>query len=346
MEPKRILLISDLWDTHPNGPATATRNLKRELESRGITVDLIEPGQFFTVPFPLYPEVALPLFARGSVRRAILNGKYDEIHLMTEGLLGWFARGLCKKRGLVFTSSLHGRLDLYAETWLGKWAGTLVRHLLLSFHSADSITLVLTKEMEDQAHTLGILRTRVWPLGVDPLFSEKGMCPATLEKPVFMYFGRLSSEKNVEEFLKLELPGTKLVIGGGPDLKKYTKSYPTARFVGYKVGKPLVDWLSCVDVFVMPSRTDIFPQVVVESLAAGIPVAAHDVTGPHEFVQSGVNGYLSEDLKDAAMRCLTLSREACRDSVQKYSWRASADRFLSILKEAREVATRSSGTSG
>src|SRR3989344_7511885 len=127
---RRILIVTDLWFTHPSGPATAIRNLKRELEKHGHTVDIVEPGQFFTLPFPLYPEVRLPIFARSRLRRTILQGNYKDIHLVTEGLLGWYARGICKKRGIPFTTALHGRLELYAELWLGKRMGRLTRALL------------------------------------------------------------------------------------------------------------------------------------------------------------------------------------------------------------------------
>jgi len=332
--PRRILIVTDLWDTHPNGPATTVRNLKRELEARGHAVDLTEPGMFFTVPFPLYPEVPLPLFARGAVRRTILGGNYDDIHLTTEGLLGWYARGICKKRGIPFTTASHGRIDLYGEVWLGKPVGIFMRSLISRFHRPAAIVIVFTKAMESHMRSLGISRIRILPLGVDPIFFKHGTCLAALGRPVFMYFGRVSSEKSVEEFLQADLPGVKLVIGDGPDRKKLQAKYPRVRFAGYQIGGALADWIACADVFVMPSRTDVFPLVVVESLAAGVPVAAYDVAGPREFITVGVNGYLDNDLAAAAKKCLSLSRQACRDSVRQYSWSISADRFLQIAVEA------------
>ena len=337
---RRVLLVSDLWQTHPNGPARVIQNLMRELESHGHSVELLEPGQFFSIPFPLYPEARLPLFAFFGVRRVILGRAHDDIHLVTEGLLGWFARSVCKKHGIPFTTAMHGRTDLYATMWLGKRMGDLVRSLFTRFHGAAMLTLVLTNDLQEVAHSIGIARTALWPLGVDPLFQTQGTCPTTLEKPVFMYFGRVSSEKSIEEFLRLGLPGTKLVIGDGPDRKDLEAKYPSARFVGSQTGEALVSWLACADAFVMPSKTEVFPLVVVESLAAGVPVAAYNVAGPREFIKEGVNGYLDDDLARAAKRCLSLSRAACRESVQAYTWKASAERFLELTASAR------SGTSG
>jgi len=141
----------------------------------------------------------------------------------------------------------------------------------------------------------------------------------------------VSSEKSIEEFLLADLPGTKLVIGDGPDRKSLESRFPEVQFVGYQRGKALVDWCSCASVLVMPSRTETLGLVMMECLALGIPVAAHDVTGPREIVKNGVNGYLDEDIARAATRCLALKAEECRASVAQYTWEASADVFLAIV---------------
>jgi len=345
----RILLVTDLWYTHPNGVATAVGNLKKELEKKGYTVGLLEPAQFFSVPFPLYPDMRLALFARGGVRRAIAEGKYDEVHIATEGPLGWYARSACKRLGIPFTTAFHGQSDLYAELWLGRPFARIVKRFLVWFHSGAALTLVTTPAMKEHLHSFGLKRIYVWPLGIDEIFFSRGTCPTTPRRPVFMFFGRISSEKGVEEFLSADLSGTKLLIGDGPDKGKLSARFPEARFVGYQKGSALVDWCSCADVLVMPSRTETFGLVMVEALALGIPVAAHDVMGPREIITNGVNGFLDEDIARAAKRCLTLSAKDCRESVQKYTWSASADTFLSALESARSLRastrTNQDGTS-
>jgi glycosyltransferase involved in cell wall biosynthesis len=333
-EANRILLVTDLWHTHPNGVATAIDNLKKELERKGHTVGLLEPGQFFSIPFFLYPDMRLALFARRDVGRAIQEGKYDEIHIATEGPLGWYARSACRRLGLPFTTAFHGQSHLYAEMWLGRPFAYLVKKFLVRFHSQAALTLVTTPAMKEQLHSLGLNRVYVWPLGINEIFFTRGICPVELPKPVFMFFGRVSSEKSVEEFLLADLPGTKLVVGDGPDKEKLEARFPEARFVGSQKGSSLIAWCSCADVLVMPSRTETFGLVMVESLALGIPVAAHDVTGPREIITDGVNGYLDENIARAAKRCLSLSAKDCRDSVQKYTWAASAGTFLSALESA------------
>lgn len=332
---KRILIVTDLWFTHPNGVATVVYHLRKELEKMGHTVDVLEPSRFSTVPFPLYPEMRLALFAWRGVLKMIRDGTYDHVHLETEAFLGIYARRACRKLGIPFTTSLHGQHHLYARVWLGSFFEHVLIKIIKWFHAPAAATIVSTEVMKEQLQLLGLKRIYVRPLGVSEMFFTPGVCPAALEKPVFLYMGRVSSEKNIEEFLAADLEGTKLIVGDGPGRRRLESRFPAARFVGSKTGEELVAWCSCADVMVMPSRTETFGLAMVEVLALGIPIAAHDVTGPREIIRNGVNGYLDKDLARAAKCCLALSRMACRDSVRQYTWKASAERFLSILESAR-----------
>lgn len=327
----RILIVTDTWAPEVNGVITALENLKRELEAKGCAVDVVEPSQFFSLPFPLYPEVRLALFARGAVRRKIRKGRYDIIHIATEGPLGWWASGACLSFGIPFTTAMHTQFHMYVARWVGKPVGKMVYAFMCRFHARAACTLVTTPAMQAQLRTAGLTRVRVWPPGIAAQFFTRGTCPAALQGPVFLFLGRVSSEKSVEEFLSADLPGTKLVVGDGPGRKSLEARFPDARFVGYQKGKALIDWCSCASVLVMPSRTETLGLVMMEALALGIPVAAHDVTGPREIVKDGVNGYLDEDIARAASRCLALRSEDCRASVAKYTWEASADAFLAIV---------------
>ena len=299
-------------------------------------MDLLEPSRFFTVPFFLfYPEMRLAIFARRAVRKMIKNGHYDYIHIETEAFLGLYARRACVSAGIPFTTSLHGQHHLYAKEWLGDFFEKILIRIIVWFHAPARATIVSTEAMREELLTFGLKRVFVRPLGVSETFFSRGVCPVGLEKPVFMYMGRISSEKNIGEFLSADLRGTKLVVGDGPDRNALERQFPKAKFVGAQKGEQLIAWCSCADVMVMPSRTETFGLSMVETLALGIPIAAHDVTGPREIVKSGVNGYLDENLARAAKLCLTLSREACRDSVRNFTWSASAERFLEILHNVR-----------
>jgi glycosyltransferase involved in cell wall biosynthesis len=149
---------------------------------------------------------------------------------------------------------------------------------------------------------------------------------------VFLYVGRVAIEKSVEDFLRLDLPGSKLVVGDGPQLAELKARYPTVRFTGPKFGEELARHYSASDVFVFPSRTDTFGLVVLEALASGLPVAAYPVQGPSDIIGDNNHvGTLHENLLEAARRALTLDPATCRKFAQTYSWEACTRQFLTNL---------------
>lgn len=260
----------------------------------------------------------------------IEEAKPDAIHIMVEGPLGWTARAVCMKHGIPFTTWYHTHLQLYVNVRL---RGLLrpIHYLMRRFHSTAVRTMVSTESLKRELEANGFKNIAVVPLGVrTELFMRNPSLPLQqFPKPVFVYFGRLAIEKNPEEFLRLELPGTKLVFGDGPLRSMLEKKYPEAHFLGrYEVGKEFVDRLSLCDVFIFPSRTETFGLVVLEALACGIPVAAHNIMGPRDIITEGKDGYLSDNLAEAAQKCLALSRDDCRAKALKYSWEHSAEAFI------------------
>ncbi len=326
-----------------NGVVTALIATRDQLVARGFSVSIIHPGQFFTVPLPTYPEMPLALFAFLSLSKRIQSENPDYIHIATEGLLGYYALLACRKLGLIFTSSYHTHLAehvaLRATKRISIWA---VRYLRW-FHSFARVTMVATPGLQRELVHLGYERVVVAPLGVDlERFHEIQNEDERINfpRPIFLYAGRVSREKNIEEFLDCVLPGTKVVVGDGPERADLEKKYgATIKFVGYQEGKELVRYFASADVFVFPSRTDTFGLVVIEALACGAPVAAHDVMGPGDIIITGVDGVLSEDLGQAAKDCLSLSRSACRAKALRYSWAHAAEVFVSHLVFARDKTT-------
>jgi len=330
---KKILLVTDAWAPQVNGVVRVQDALILALRARGYEVVVIEPGQFRTIPVPFYPEIRLALFPRRRVARMLNELQPDAIHLMTEGPLGSAARAVCKAQGIPFTTWYHSHFQLYVDVRLRGLLGP-VHAYLRRFHSAATRTIVSTESLKKELEATGFKNLSIVPLGVDTALFTRNPAPPLppLPKPVFVYFGRLAPEKSPEEFLQMELPGTKLVIGDGPHRAKLEGKYPEGNtFVGYRHGQDLVNWLSLADVFVFPSRTETFGLVVVEALACGIPVAAHDAMGPKDIITEGKDGYLSEDLREAALKCLELSKEDCRATALRYSWARSADAFVRSL---------------
>jgi glycosyltransferase involved in cell wall biosynthesis len=327
------VLVTDAWIPQVNGVVRVLHALIPLLKDRGYDVILIEPRKFKTVRLFFYPEIRLAFFAQRRIEKMFKEIQPDAVCIVTEGPLGWSARAVCKRQKIPFTTWYHSHFDIRLRGLLRPILA-LVRH----FHSAAVATMVSTDSLRRELESVGFKNLLIMPLGVDTTLFTKNPSPVLppLPKPVFVYFSRLAPEKSPEEFLKLKLPGTKLVIGDGPLRKRLEKKYAEENmFVGYKHGQELVDWLSLADVFVFPSRTETFGLVALEALACGLPVAAHDVMGPHDIVTEGKDGFLSDDLQIAAVKCLELSRDDCRAKAEQFSWDASVDAFLKNIVSTR-----------
>ena len=330
---RKILIVTDAWSPQVNGVTRVVEAHISFLRKRGYDITVINPGQFRTIPMPMYPEIRLALFPRRRVAKVIDEFKPDAVHIVTEGPLGWSARAVCLSRGIPFTTWYHTKFQLYVDVRL---RGLLkpVHAFIRRFHSVAARTMVSTESLKRELELAGFKNLVVIPLGIDLELFKRNPSPTLppLQKPVFVFFSRIAPEKSPEEFLKLKLPGTKLVIGDGPDREKLEKKYGNEnKFVGYKHGKELVDWLSLSDVFIFPSRTETFGLVVLEAMACGIPVAAYDVMGPRDIITNGKDGYLGEDLAESALKCLKLSPDDCRKKAKQYSWEHSADEFFKNL---------------
>ena len=333
---KKIVIVTDTWSPQINGVVRVLQSLIPILRARGYEVTLIEPGQFKTVPLPFYSEVRLALFPRRYLAQILKKVNPDAVCIVTEGPLGWAARAVCMQNKKPFVTWYHSHFQLYVDVRLHGFLGP-IHALLRRFHSTATATMVSTESLKREMASAGFKNLLIMPLGVDTeFFARHASSPVPqLPKPVFVYFSRLAVEKSPEEFLKLDLPGTKLVIGDGPLRGRLERDYGKGHmFVGYKRGQELVDWLSRADVFVFPSRTETFGLVALEALACGIPVAAHRVMGPRDIITEGKDGYLSDNLQEAALKCLELSPDDCRKKALQYSWERSVDAFIKNLFES------------
>ena len=228
------------------------------------------------------------------------------MHIATEGPLGLAARAWCLKRGFPFTTSFHTQFPEYV--WLRTRIPLAVTYRFMRwFHGPAATVMVATRTLHERLVKWGFRNLGMWSRGVDTkLFRPRAEKFLKEPRPIFMYLGRVAVEKNIEAFLKLELPGTKYIVGGGPDLEMLKRKYPEVRFTGFKTGEELARHLASADVFVFPSRTDTFGLVLIEAFACGVPVAAFPVQGPIDIVTNGVTGFLSEDLQQAAIDALSL----------------------------------------
>ena len=329
----RVLIVTDAWHPQVNGVVRTLATVSGELRHLGHVVEVIGPDRFRTIPLPSYPDIALSLLPRRRLTRLIEAFRPDALHIATEGPLGLAARGWARRRRFPFTTAFHTRFPEYVHARTRLPPGLLYAWMR-RFHGAAAGTMVATPSLRDELVGRGFANTLPWSRGVDlDLFKPEPRELWNLPRPVFLYVGRVSVEKNIGAFLDLELPGSKLVVGGGPQLAALRRQYPDVHFTGPRHGEALARAYAGADVFVFPSRTDTFGLVILEALACGIPVAAYDVTGPKDVLAgaAGRIGALNADLRLAALDALGADRTACRVHAERFSWRACAEMFLSHL---------------
>jgi glycosyltransferase involved in cell wall biosynthesis len=331
MPPSSILIVTDAWHPQINGVVRSIELVKRELESRGIVVHVLAPDRFRTFPMPGYDEIRLSATLAAPVYAQIEAFNADAVHIATEGPLGLIARRWCIRNKVAFSTAYHTQFPEYLRARLPvplHWSYRFLRW----FHGAADYCLVGTPHLKTLLQNRGFKNAVIWQKGVDTaLFNPAKRAGLDYPGPVFLYVGRVAVEKNIEAFLALDLPGTKLVVGGGPSLEKLRVAYPEAVFLGPKQGEDLARLYASADVFVFPSRTDTFGLVLLEALASGTPVAAFPVTGPIDVIGDAPVGVLDHDLQSAALRALDISREQCRAYAEGFSWASSADQFLSFM---------------
>ena len=308
-----------------------------ELLQMDHAVEVIGPDRFITVPLPTYPGIPIALFPKRKLIRAIEAFGANVLHIATEGPLGAAARGWAIDQGLRFTTSFHTKFPEYVRARTGLPTG-IAYAWMRRFHNAGEATLVATASLREELTARGFARVRPWSRGVDlGLFKPEPREPWDLPRPVFVYIGRVAVEKNIGAFLDLHLPGSKVVVGGGPQLAALQRHYPSVLFTGPRFGDNLARAYAGADVFVFPSLTDTFGLVILEALACGTPVAAFPVTGPKDVLAGAAApiGAVDADLRKAALAALAADRSACRQHAERYSWRACAELFLSHLVSMR-----------
>ncbi|NLZ17069.1 MAG: glycosyltransferase family 1 protein [Desulfobulbaceae bacterium] len=329
----KICIVTDAWHPQINGVVTTLNRTADMLRSWGHELLLITPERFATLPCPTYPEIRLSLVSPLSIQKLLHDFKAEAVHIATEGPLGWCARSACKRLGLDFTTSYHTRFPEYLRMRAPvpmKMSYSVMR----GFHGAARRTMAAPTIL-DELEARDFNHLVPWSRGVDTNLFRPRERETTEKGPVFLYMGRVAVEKNLPAFLDLDLPGEKRVIGGGPALATLQATYPEVQFTGPKEGEALASALAEADVFVFPSLTDTFGVVLLEAMASGVPVAAFPVTGPKYIVREGVNGCLDNDLRCAALRALTVSRESCRAFAGEFSWETCTHQFLNNLAPNR-----------
>jgi glycosyltransferase involved in cell wall biosynthesis len=334
----RILIATDAWHPQVNGVVRTLTSLARSATALGEEIEFLTPEGFPSFALPTYPGLRVAWPNRREIARRIEAAAPDAIHIATEGPIGWAVRAYCRRRNLAFTTSYTTRFPEYIAV-RSIIPASVSYAVLRHFHAAGATTMVATASLRQELSGRGFGKIGTWTRGVDTeLFRPDIVAELDLPRPIFMTVGRVAVEKNLEAFLSLDLPGSKVVIGDGPQRAALARLYPKAVFLGEKTGKDLTAHMATADVFVFPSLTDTFGVVQLEALACGTPVAAFPVTGPLDVIGDRPIGALDKDLRSACLRALDMSREACRNFALENSWENSARQFIGNLAALRSSA--------
>src|ERR1700754_4943109 len=315
----RILVATDAWHPQVNGVVRTLIMMAGAAKALGVDVSFLTPQSFRTFALPSYRDLRIALPNAGKIAELIADARPDSIHIATEGPIGLAVRRYCRKRGLPFTTSFHTRFPEYISARLPipeSWSWAALRR----FHGPSQAVMAATPALAAELRSRGFRNVVLWPRGVDARLFHPREVDLGLPRPIFVCVGRVAVEKNLEAFLELDLPGTKLIVGDGPARASLARKYPQAVFLGARQGEELAQAYAAADGFVIPSRSDRFGLVLLEALASGLPVAAFPVTGPRDVIGTAPVGVLNEDLRTACLEALRISPQACLAFARKYTW--------------------------
>jgi glycosyltransferase involved in cell wall biosynthesis len=334
----RVMIATDAWRPQING---VVRSLERMAEAGpdfGVTTKMLTPEGFRQIGLPSYPDIRIALATRRALARRIAEFGPDHIHIATEGPIGWLTRAVCLAQKRPFTTSYHTRFPQYvAARWPipESWSYRFLRR----FHGPAAAVMVSTASVETELREHGFQNIVRWGRGVDlGLFHPRPESVLDLPRPIFLSVGRVAVEKNLDAFLSLRLPGSKVVVGDGPARADLQRAYPDVTFLGTREGEDLAAIYASSDVFVFPSLTDTFGIVLLEAAASGLPVAAFPVQGPSDVFAGSGAAVLDSDLRGAALAALRIPREACLELAAGYSWQRSAAQFYGHIRQVAQQA--------
>lgn len=317
---KTILIVTDNLPNQINGVVTTYKNIEACAINDGYNVVYIDPGRYGYVNCPMYNEVKITYPRK--IGQTIKEINPDHIHIATEGPLGLSARKYLTKRGIRYNTAYHTKFPEGIKKLIGV-PETITWAYVRWFHKHAGKVLTTTdtmvKDLRNHKFDGEIVS---WTRGVDrEIFNPSYRTDSVAGKPILLCVSRVSKEKNLDDFCKLDYPGaTKIMVGDGPYRKELEEKYPDVHFVGFRTGVDLAKYYAMADVFVFPSRWETFGIVMIESMACGTPVAAYPADGPLDVIDSGITGYMDDDLKIAVDKCLGLNRDIVEEGSQRWSW--------------------------
>lgn len=362
----RVALVTETYPPEVNGVAGTVSKVVDGLRLSGHQLQLVRPRQgtgpaahddpaadevlMRGLSIPRYPQLKMGLPARRALLRLWTAQRPDVVHIVTEGPLGWTALQAARQLKLPVVSDFRTNFHAYSAHYGVGWLRTPVMAYLRKFHNRALSTMVPTDALRSELSSAGFQRLRVVARGVDTqrftpsrrsiaLRAGWGAGPETL---VVLCVGRLAAEKNLGTLLdavqamRLLEPRLRLVlVGDGPERARLQERCPDAVFSGVRHGDDLAAHYASADVFLFPSMTETFGNVVPEAMASGLPVVAYDHAAAGHLIRHGVNGLLAR--YDEPAEYCRIARRAIIDRAALSALGARARRDVLPLDWARII---------
>ncbi|MHB0775571.1 glycosyltransferase family 4 protein [Halomonas sp. WWR20] len=366
----RIAIVSETWAPEINGVAHTLGHFARYLLEHEVTIQLIrprpadasrEPGierelHVRAIPLPVYAGVHVGVPARKRLQRLWHEARPDAVYIATEGPLGWAALSAARRLAIPTISGFHTNFDQYTSSYSLGWLRYIVHRGLRYFHNRSQATLVPTHTQAEQLTRRGYRNVKVLGRGIDcTLFNPNKRDDALRStwgadaQPVALYVGRLATEKNVTLLVnaihamqKVQPALIPVLVGDGPQRSRLQRLLPQAIFTGSLTGEALAQHYASADIFLFPSQSETYGNVVPEAMASGLAIVAFRYAAAAELIHNGRNGCLAEfgntsdfiksavELCQHSSRYSRLGREA-RKSVEDLAWSRVGDTFLHHL---------------
>ncbi|WP_331832114.1 glycosyltransferase family 1 protein [Pseudomonas sp. LH21] len=372
----RITLVSETFPPEINGVANTLGRLSEGLRLRGHQVELIRPRQATDNgvgndealllcrgwPLPGYPGLQWGEVSMHKLWRRWRRQRPDVLYIATEGPLGLSALRAARRLGVAVVSGFHTNFPQYSGQYGLGLLSRLLTHYLRWFHRRTAITLVPSASQRLELERRGFERLGLMARGVDAsLFNPARRSQALREQwglgvddIAVLHVGRLAAEKNLAllrpcmEALGEAYPQRRLrlvIVGDGPMRGQLEQQLPDAVFCGAQRGEVLAEHYASGDLFLFPSLTETFGNVVLEALASGLAVVAYDEAAAAQHIRHGHSGALAMPGDQAAFidaACWLLEegetlrrvRLNARQHASRQGWPAIVEQFEGYLYSA------------
>ncbi|MCB1094495.1 MAG: glycosyltransferase family 1 protein [Verrucomicrobiae bacterium] len=378
----KISIVTDTFPPEMNGVARTLERLVSGLVTRHHTVTVVHPGKQKQSPpadcaaeeqyvwglaVPMYSCLRMGLPRKHSFLREWNEERPDVVYIATESLMGYSALRAAVRLSIPVVTGYHTHFPKYLRHYapsLENIAHSYLRHL----HNQSECTVTPSRDVAFELHGSGYHNVTVMGRGVDTGLFHPDKRDALLRQEwnaregtiVLLCVGRVAVEKNLPvafrayQHLQRRYPDIRCVcVGDGPARESLMKSYPDVIWPGAKYGGELARYYASADVFLFPSLTETYGNVLPEAMASGLVPVAYCYAACAEIVRNGSNGFCADTNGGDAAFTSTVNqaiarrddwkviRATAKETAKSLSWDTVIRQFEFILTQAAQCPPQS-----